>query len=58
MFRAEALFVDLGSETHEYTIDACPGGCTAIAKYDDEFWVGRLGVTYKFGAREEVVPLK
>ncbi len=57
LIRAEGFFVDLGSETHTYTVGTCVA-CTAISKFDNEFWVARLGVTYKFGPREEVVPLK
>jgi outer membrane immunogenic protein len=58
--RAEALYVDLGSETHSGTF-ALSNGATAgyIAKWDDQFWVARLGIAYKFGEREHhVVPLK
>jgi outer membrane immunogenic protein len=57
--RAEALYVDLGSNTYDDTLSP-PGGGTArvIAKWDDQFWVARLGLAYKFGEREDVVPLK
>jgi outer membrane immunogenic protein len=49
VLRAEALYVDLGSETHTYTITAPPDlSATAVAKWDDNFWVARLGVAYKF----------
>ncbi|MCC7250770.1 MAG: porin family protein [Hyphomicrobium sp.] len=61
LLRAEAFYVDLGDETHTYVVDstACGGGpCTAISKWEDDFWVARIGLTYKFGVREEVVPLK
>jgi outer membrane immunogenic protein len=60
--RAEALYVDLGSETHFYAVNipGLTGPVTSAAKWDDQFWVARLGVAYKFGAREhrEIVPLK
>jgi outer membrane immunogenic protein len=48
LLRAEALYVDLGSENESYLITA--GGFTADAtsKWDDQFWVARLGVAYKF----------
>jgi outer membrane immunogenic protein len=57
--RAEALYVDLGSETHYYSFNF-PGVGTAstVVKWDDQFWVARVGLSYKFGAREHVVPLK
>lgn len=63
VLRAEALYVDLGSQTHSYTVapndpDFFP--VTSSAEWDDRFWVARLGIAYKFGAREhrEIVPLK
>ncbi len=58
LLRAEALYVDLGSETHTYTITGCGGTCTDTAKWDDSFWVARLGLTLKLGERERYVPLK
>jgi outer membrane immunogenic protein len=60
LLRAEALFVDLGSETHTYVVTAPGIGTgTAIANWDDQFWVARLGVAYKFGDPGCcVVPLK
>jgi outer membrane immunogenic protein len=53
VLRAEALFVDLGSETHFYSVPPIPGGgfaapATSAAKWDDQFWVARIGVAYKF----------
>ena len=64
--RAEALYVDLGSETHTYApsnSEAVSGGietaAPSVIKWDDQFWVARLGLTYAFGAPECcVVPLK
>ncbi|MET1045346.1 MAG: outer membrane beta-barrel protein [Hyphomicrobium sp.] len=67
-FRADALYVDLGSEDHTFTVT--PGGCddpdescSLRAKWNDGFWVARVGLTYLFGApsRDPVVydtPLK
>jgi outer membrane immunogenic protein len=55
VLRAEALYVDLGSETHSYTVQASPTSAsfaglstTTAARWDDNFWVARLGVAYKF----------
>ncbi len=61
--RAEGLWVDLGSETENYKVSSdsaygCSQVCRATAKWEDDFWVARVGIAYKFGAREEVVPLK
>ena len=49
VLRAEALFVDLGSETHTYVVTVDDLTATSTAKWDDDFWVARLGVAYKFG---------
>ncbi|WP_045836562.1 outer membrane protein [Hyphomicrobium sp. 99] len=57
--RGDALYVDLGSDTRNYTLDTCGADCSTRVKFDDSFWVVRLGLTYHFGRREaEVVPLK
>jgi outer membrane immunogenic protein len=60
--RAEALYVDLGSDTEHYTVTVgCPPltVCTTTNKFDNEFWVARLGLTYRFGRHEEAAaPLK
>jgi outer membrane immunogenic protein len=59
--RADALYVDLGSESHNYTADSegCDGPCSARIRWDDTFWVTRIGLTYHFGQREaEYVPMK
>jgi len=54
MVRAEALYVDLGEETHKYTIrgGGCVGVCTERVKWDDSFWVARVGLSYKFDLLE------
>jgi outer membrane immunogenic protein len=53
VLRAEALYVDLGSETHTYVSAPInplfPVAATSRAEWDDNFWVARLGVAYKFG---------
>jgi outer membrane immunogenic protein len=46
--RAEALFVDLGSHDQSYRFVLPVGTATTTAKWDDQFWVARLGVSYKF----------
>ncbi|MGQ0456839.1 MAG: outer membrane protein [Hyphomicrobium sp.] len=59
--RAEALFIDLGDqgESYDATAAGCIGTCTTSYDWEDEFWVARLGLSYRFGAREEVAaPLK
>lgn len=58
LLRAEALYVDLGNNTHSYSTTTCTGICGGTAKWDDSFWVARLGLSYKFGVREPVPPLK
>jgi outer membrane immunogenic protein len=47
-FRADALYVDFGSEDHSIFGDTC--GCDARAKWDDNFWVARVGLTYLFNS--------
>jgi outer membrane immunogenic protein len=59
--RADALYVDLGSENHNYSFTGCGGVCSTAIKWDDSFWVTRIGLTYHFGHREptyEYAPLK
>jgi len=59
LLRAEALYVDLGSATHDEIVVPPAGGTGRVAaKWDDQFWVARLGIAYKFGVREDTVPLK
>jgi outer membrane immunogenic protein len=48
--RAEALHVDLGSETHGYVIVAPAATATSVVKWDDQFWVARVGLAYAFDA--------
>jgi outer membrane immunogenic protein len=50
LLRAEALYVDLGSDNESFLVTA--GGFTANAdtKWDDQFWIARIGVAYKFSA--------
>lgn len=58
--RAEALYVDLGDHKDDYVVTV--PGCTACStdnEYENDFWVARLGLTYRFGRREEAAaPLK
>jgi outer membrane immunogenic protein len=60
--KAEALYVDLGSDDESYTLTTgCGGTCTAHVNWDDSFWVVRLGLAYHFNRPETVVdyaPLK
>lgn len=59
MINAEALFVDLGAETHRYdATTVCGLNCTDTAKWDDSFLVGRLGISYKFGNEPVYTPMK
>lgn len=58
LLRAEALYVDLGSETHTYVLPTPVATANADTKWDDQLWLARLGISYKFGERERVVPLK
>lgn len=57
--RAEAFYVDVGDKTYSYSDTTCLGTCEGRVNYENEFWVARVGLTYRFGAREEVAaPLK
>lgn len=57
--RAEALYMDFGDQTYAYSDALCGLACEARQRWEDEVWVARVGVTYRFGAREEAaVPLK
>lgn len=55
-FRADALYVDFGSEDHNFSL-----GCTTTcrAEWNDSFWVARVGLTYLFNTPPPVyAPLK
>jgi len=59
--RAEALYVDLGSDDVTYKLtDGCGGTCTTRVNWDDNFWVVRFGLAYHFNQPEAVAytPLK
>jgi len=60
--RAEALYVDLGSEDVTYKLDTgCGSECRQGIRWDDNFWVVRLGLAYRFNRPEpvaEYTPLK
>ena len=49
--RAEALYVDLGDNSRTYLV-VVPGVGTGVAatKWNDQFWLARLGLTYAFDA--------
>ena len=45
--------------TERIAIGASPcGGPVGTANWEDKFWVARFGLSYKFGVREPIVPLK
>jgi outer membrane immunogenic protein len=57
--RADALYVDLGSDNHSYSASCGILVCSSTTKWEDTFWVTRIGLTYHFGEREpEYIPLK
>ncbi len=61
--RAEALWVDLGSEKRTYVVSTtgCGGGvCDTVVDWDDTLWTARLGVSMKLSRDEPVYhePLK
>ena len=56
LLRGEVLYVDPGNETRTYILAGC-ALCTGTAKWEDSFWVARLGLSIKLG-REEPAPLK
>jgi len=59
LLRAEALYVDLGSKSHTYTVTTgCGSVCRSTTDWDDSFWVARLGLTYRFGPEPQAAPLK
>ncbi|HJU30510.1 MAG TPA: hypothetical protein VJ740_03615, partial [Hyphomicrobiaceae bacterium] len=57
LLRAEVLYVDLGEETHSYSSGGCVP-CNGRTKWEDDFVVARLGLSYKLSEPERVVPLK
>lgn len=48
LVRAEALFIDLGGKDRTYVIVTPLATGTLNANWNDQFWVGRFGVTYAF----------
>ena len=48
IIRGEALFVDLGSDTNSYIVVTPIGTGNSLAKWSDEFWIGRIGIAYQF----------
>ncbi|MBK9077954.1 MAG: porin family protein [Hyphomicrobium sp.] len=58
--RAEALYVDLGDSSESYVgTTACGAICRANVEWDDDFFVGRIGLTMKLHREEPVhEPLK
>jgi outer membrane immunogenic protein len=49
LLRAEGLYVDLGSEDRTYFATTTSGAVLKlVTNWDDQFWVGRFGVTYQF----------
>ena len=56
LLTAEALHVDLGKDSRDYSFDS--GCCTGTVDWKNSFWVGRIGVSMKFGEEPKYVPLK
>lgn len=58
--RGEVLYVDLGEESHSYTFTGGPCNlCTAHIKWNDDFVVARVGLTFKLHREEQPYePLK
>lgn len=50
LFRAEALYLDLGSDGQSYLVVAPAGTANVENRWDDQFWIARIGLTYKFSA--------
>jgi outer membrane immunogenic protein len=50
LIRAEALYVDLGSDDQSYLIVTPAATGNADTTWDDQFWVARIGIAYKFSA--------
>ena len=48
LLRGEALFVDLGSDTNSYIVVTPIGTGNSLSKWNDEFWIGRIGLAYQF----------
>lgn len=49
LLRAEALYVDLGDNAEYWLITPTPGiTANANDRWDDQFWVARIGIAYKF----------
>jgi outer membrane immunogenic protein len=47
--RAEALYVDLGSESQTYIVTTPIGTGISETTWEDQFWVARIGLSYAFG---------
>ncbi|MEZ5815840.1 MAG: outer membrane beta-barrel protein [Hyphomicrobiaceae bacterium] len=58
--RAEVLWADLGDKDRTYFVTGCGGvPCEAHARWDDQVWTARLGVSLKLGGHEpRYEPLK
>jgi outer membrane immunogenic protein len=48
LLRGEALYVDLGSDTHRYVVVTPAATGISVAKWNDQFWVARVGLAYQF----------
>jgi outer membrane immunogenic protein len=49
VLRAEALYVDLGDNANYWLVDPPgPEFANANDRWDDQFWIARIGIAYKF----------
>ena len=58
-FRGDAAYVDLGTDNNSFS--SIPAAVLAVschvqAKFEDSFWVTRIGLTYLFSAVAEPLP--
>jgi len=48
LFRAETLYIDLGSNDRTYVLVTPAGTGISHNRWDDNFWIARVGFAYKF----------
>jgi outer membrane immunogenic protein len=58
--RAEVLYVDLADTTRDYSFPAppCRGTCASRIRWEDDFLVARVGLSFKLHREPDHQPLK